>query len=106
MTTDFFELIKNDKDFVNVQKTVMKIVKENRLIDDRINKLTELGFDCKEKAVGSGGVGCVREQRNGYVTIQISYGRSQWNYAWVVEVGFFHRNENNPIQKYNFLSIK
>jgi len=102
-TTEFDILINDDNTFLAVKNEVGNIIKNNRLIDDRINQLKELGINCINRAVGSGGVGTVRIQRNGVVTMQISYGKSNWNYAWLAEIGYFRKNENNPIQHTYFL---
>lgn len=66
-------------------KKIMSVVKQNRLIADRISKLTEMGYSVSEFPMGSGGVGQIREM-SGTIRIQISYGHGRHNYAHAVEL--------------------
>ena len=63
---------------------IKSVVVNNRLIKDRVSKLTELGYDVQELPMGSGGVLQVKEMANGDVRIQIGYGHGRSNYAMCV----------------------
>ncbi len=71
-------LSKNAK---NRKEQVLKVIKNNYFINDRIDSLQNMDFSVDEKAMGSGGVGQIKEVKGCY-RMQIGYGRH--NYAFVV----------------------
>ena len=66
-------------DFTSIQN----VVRENRLVSDRVIKLREMGYTVKECPMGSGGVLQVKEMK-GETRIQIGYGKGNYNYAYAV----------------------
>ena len=54
-----------------------------RLISERISDLEKAGYDVKECAMGSGGVGNVKFLNN-EIRVQIGYGHGKRNYAMCV----------------------
>ena len=65
----------------SIEVIVSNAIANHRKTSDRIAALEARAFEVVEKAMGSGGVG---QLKNGY--IQISYGRGKWNYAKVVKL--------------------
>ena len=66
-------------DFENIEK----VVRENRLVSDRVIKLREMGYTVEERAIGSGGVMQVKELKS-ETRIQVGYGKGKYNYAYAV----------------------
>lgn len=67
-------------------KKIERIVKNNRLISDRVKALESLGFSVKELPMGSGGVLQRKYMANGEIRIQVGYGHSRYNYAATVVI--------------------
>ena len=65
---------------------IRKVVKDNRLVNDRVNILISRGYKVELFPFGSGGVGQVKEMRSGKTRVQISYGKGKYNYAMGVEL--------------------
>lgn len=65
-------------------KKVMEIVRTNRLCAKRNEALTKAGYTIEHRAMGSGGVGQVRPTKKGHYRVQVSYGKSEYNYAYTV----------------------
>lgn len=99
ITEDLINEIKQSAIYNNV----LNIIKENRLIKDRVKILNDLCLDIINKPVGSGGVGSIIFRKDG-VYIQISYGVTRYNYADIVKIGFIRTNKDNPISKPYFIS--
>ena len=72
------------KNFKEQLAEIKNVVESSRLVDDRVNKLTELGYDTQEFPMGSGGVLQIRGMRDGTVRVQVGYGRGRYNYAMCV----------------------
>jgi len=70
------------QDLINIRN----ITRRYRLISDRVAALNELGYNIKCAAMGSGGVGQVKETKK-EIRVQISHGVSRWNYAYCVVFG-------------------
>lgn len=66
-------------------KKIMKVVDRNRLVSDRASELKGMGYSVEEIAMGSGGVGNVKETQSEY-RVQIGYGKGKWNYASTVVI--------------------
>jgi hypothetical protein len=64
-------------------KAISNVVKDYRLVSDRVEKLIEMGHTVKECAMGSGGVLQVKEMK-GETRIQVGYGKGKHNYAYAV----------------------
>jgi hypothetical protein len=64
------------------QTYITRSISKFRLINDRIEYLQNKGIEVKNIAAGSGGVGTERTYK-GRPCIQISYGVSKWNYAYI-----------------------
>ena len=64
-------------------KNIQKVVSDNRLVSDRVEKLIEMGYTVKECAMGSGGVMQVKELKS-ETRIQVGYGKGDYNYAYAV----------------------
>lgn len=64
-------------------KNIQKVVRENRLVSDRVIKLREMGYIVEERPMGSGGVLQVKELKN-ETRIQVGYGKGKHNYAYAV----------------------
>jgi len=64
-------------------KNIQNVVRDYRLVSDRVEKLREIGYTVKECAMGSGGVMQVKEMK-GETRIQVGYGRGKYNYAYAV----------------------
>lgn len=62
---------------------IKEVIKNNRLIADRENKLKEMGYTIETRAMGTGGVGQV-EKLKSESRMQIGYGSGRYNYAKVV----------------------
>lgn len=75
-----------------VNKLVDITIKSNRLINQRVADLIELGFEEDEKSMGSGGVGQVKVIK-GIVYKQVSCGWGRYNYAVVVKIGQIRQTE-------------
>lgn len=67
-------------------EVITQVIKSNRFIKDRINKLQSLGFEIQYKAMGNGGILQVKNCRNHKTAIQIGYGKSRYNYAYVAMI--------------------
>jgi len=65
---------------------IRKVVKDNRLIEDRVRLLKQHGYEIGSFAFGSGGVGQIKEMKSGITRIQISYASGSYNYALGVEL--------------------
>ena len=63
-------------------KTIMQIVENTRRVKERIEILSDR-FHVENKAMGSGGVGQVKELKD-HFRVQVSYGIGKWNYAYCV----------------------
>jgi len=74
------------KNFKEQFEEIKNVVKSSRLVDDKVNKLTELGYDVQELPMGSGGVLQVKEMRDGTIRVQIGYGHGRYNYAMCVVI--------------------
>jgi hypothetical protein len=74
------------------------LVKESRPYEDivmvwgmfskvakRTEQLKKWNYKCVNVAMGSGGVGQVKEV-NGKIRVQYSFGTGKWNYAMAVEI--------------------
>lgn len=59
------------------------IISNNYRVSDRIISLKKKGYRIENMAMGSGGVGQIQFRRIG-MCIQVSYGVSRHNYAFVV----------------------
>lgn len=81
----------------NNYKKVMSIIKNNRLVVDRIQ---EVGSDNVEEKWMSAGVGKIQVIK-GFVYVQIGYGRTNRNCALAVEIG--HIREGHGSCKPYFL---
>ena len=66
-------------------KNIQNVVRENRLVSDRVIKLRDMGYTVKECAMGSGGVLQVKEMK-GETRIQVGYGKGKHNYAYAVVI--------------------
>ena len=64
-------------------KNIQKVVRDNRLVSDRVRKLREMGYTVKECPMGFGRVLQVREMKR-EKRIQISTGKGKYNYAYAV----------------------
>lgn len=64
-------------------KAISNVVRDYRLVSDRVEKLREIGYTVKECAMGSGGVLQVKELKS-ETRIQVGYGRGKYNYAYAV----------------------
>ena len=64
-------------------KNIQNVVRDYRLVSDRVEKLREIGYTVKECAMGSGGVMQVKEMK-GETRIQVGYGRGKYIYAYAV----------------------
>lgn len=64
-------------------KNIQKVVSDNRLVSDRVEKLREMGYTVEERLMGSGGVLQVKEMKK-ETRIQIGYGKGKYNYAYAV----------------------
>jgi hypothetical protein len=62
---------------------ISEVVKNNRLVSDRVAKLRSLGFNVEEKPMGSGGVLQVKKLSS-ETRVQIGYGHGRNNYAMAV----------------------
>lgn len=62
---------------------ISNVVRENRLVSDRVEKLREMEYTVKECAMGSGGVLQVKELKS-ETRIQVGYGKGKHNYAYAV----------------------
>jgi hypothetical protein len=71
------------KQYASQIKEIEKIVKSNRLIDDRQDKLIKAGYQIAERSMGPGGVMNIKKVKN-EVRVQIGYGHSKNNYAMCV----------------------
>lgn len=80
----------------SVLKQISDVIKEYRLIEDRISALKKRGFNIGYHAMGSGGVGQVRETKKEY-HVQIGYGRGLYNYVYcvVIQKSINNRNYQN-----------
>ena len=67
-------------------KKIEKVVRENYFVKDRVEILTDLGYNVEIRAMGSGGLLQRKDMKNGIVRIQISYGWGRYNYAYCVEL--------------------
>ena len=77
-----------------------QIIEAERLISDRVKFMEVAGFDIESNvACGSGGVGTVRIRRDGMVHLQISAGKSQWNYATVAILGHVRDKAANHLYR-------
>ena len=65
---------------------IQRIIRDNRLIEDRVWLLKLQGYKIDTFAFGSGGVGQIKEMKSGKTRIQISYARGEYNYALGVEL--------------------
>ena len=72
------------KNFKEQYNEIKSVVENNRLVEDRVNKLTELGYDVQELPMGSGGVLQVKEIKDGTIRVQVGYGHGRYNYAMCV----------------------
>jgi hypothetical protein len=63
---------------------IRKVVKENRLIVNRVKNLLDMGFTVERVRMGSGGVMQVKEMANETTRVQIGYGVGKYNYAMAV----------------------
>ena len=72
------------KNFKEQYSEIKSVVESNRLVEDRVSKLTELGYNTEELPMGSGGVLQVKIMADGDVRIQIGYGKGKHNYAMCV----------------------
>lgn len=59
------------------------VVRDNRLVDDRVELLERFGFKVEKSPMGSGGV-LQKRNKNGKLYLQIGYGYSKHNYAMCV----------------------
>lgn len=66
-------------------KRVMQVVSANRSVANRMKELASMGYSIDVAAMGSGGVGQVKEMKDSY-RIQISAGWGRYNYAHIVEL--------------------
>lgn len=64
-------------------KKIEKIVRENRLVSDRVKKLEKAGFSVSELPMGSGGVLQIKKMAS-ETRVQIGYGHGRHNYAMAV----------------------
>lgn len=71
------------KQFVSEISIIKEVIRSNRLVSDRVEKLTALGFNVQQRAMGSGGVLHVKKAGK-EARIQIGYGHSRHNYAMCV----------------------
>lgn len=62
---------KLSKDAVMDCKIISDVINGYRLVQDRVNKLRELGYEVRQDWVGSGGVGTIRAM-HGMKGIQVS----------------------------------
>ncbi len=65
---------------------IQKVIRDNRLVKDRVRLLKLQGYKIESFPFGSGGVGQVKEMKSGKTRIQISYGTGRYNYALGVEL--------------------
>ena len=65
---------------------IQSVIRDNRLIKDRVSILERKGYKIGYFAFGSGGVGQIKEMKSGKTRIQISYGIGRYNYALGVEL--------------------
>ena len=65
---------------------IKRIIRDNRLIEDRVSILEQHGYKIGSFAFGSGGVGQIKEMKSGITRIQISYASGSYNYALGVEL--------------------
>lgn len=65
---------------------IKSVVENNHFVDDRVSKLTEMGYDTQELPMGSGGLMQVKEMRDGTIRVQIGYGHGRYNYAMCVVI--------------------
>lgn len=84
LTIEQRKLISNDQNY----KIIVEVIEGNRLIADRIKALEEIGFNVINKAFGTGGVGMIRQRKDG-IYLQISCGMTRHNYAYAVRIGEF-----------------
>lgn len=68
----------------NKIKKIESIVRNNRLVKDRVKALESIGFTVMELPMGSGGVLQQKQMHNGEFRIQVGYGRTRHNYAATV----------------------
>ena len=65
---------------------IQRIIRDNRLIEDRVWLLKLQGYKIDTFAFGSGGVGQIKEMESGKTIVRISYGTGGTNYALGVEL--------------------
>jgi len=68
------------------EKFIQSVIRDNRLIEDRVFILERHGYKIGSFAFGSGGVGQIKEMKSGKTRVQISYGTGRYNYALGVEL--------------------
>lgn len=65
-------------------KKIEKVVRENRLVSDRVEVLKKMGYEVSEFAMGPGGKLQQKIMSDGTVRVQIGYGHGRHNYAMAV----------------------
>ena len=65
---------------------IQRIIRENRLVEDRVSILEDHGYKIDTFAFGYGGVGQIKEMKSVKTRVQISYGTGRYNYALGVEL--------------------
>jgi hypothetical protein len=64
---------------------IIEIVKNNRIVADRIKQLSDKGYQIVTRSMGTGGV--LQEKRGRKCTyVQIGYGVGKYNYASAVKI--------------------
>ena len=65
---------------------IQRIIRDNRLIEDRVWLLKLQGYKIESFLFGSGGVGQIKEMDSGKTIVQISHATGGNNYALGVEL--------------------
>ena len=71
--------------FEQTVNEVKTIISKHRLVSDRVNELSKNGYNIKECAMGSGGVGQIKVLKD-EVRIQVGFGHGKHNYAKCVTI--------------------
>lgn len=78
---------KISKEAVMDCKIISDVIDGYRMVQDRVKKLTELGYEVRQDWVGSGGVGTIRAM-HGMKGIQISSPTARCRYAGLAYVAY------------------
>lgn len=78
---------KISKEAVMDCKIISDVIDGYRMVQDRVNKLSELGYEIRQQWVGTGGVGTVRSF-HGKKGVQISSTTASCKYAGLAYVAY------------------